>query len=279
MIISGVSGSLDRVSRPSRMGRVVPSLMILAFLGVVSSFLILSKTPPSGSVMISNQEQPSTSELVSTPVAQLPVDFYTTNFAAAENPMSEGGLWVNGRSTGLDWRDVATTPGKAFGTQSGSSGTYDDTTAVLKGTFGPNQEASATVFNNDAGGDWNGEVELRLRTNVGPHSITGYEIEFRARPGQAGYCDIVRWNGALGDFTPLVHVDGSSCGVGAGDVVRATIIGNSIMAYRNDVLVMQATDSTFGAGNPGVGFFLHNFRGSGNAADFGFSSFMARTIQ
>src|SRR5882672_7848930 len=88
---------------------------------------------------------------------------YSTNFASTENPISEGGVWLSGKAAGVDWSDVRTTPGKAFGTENGSlsgAAVYADSTAILNGTFGPDQEASATVFNNDTGGDWHGEVEL-----------------------------------------------------------------------------------------------------------------------
>ena len=268
---------LERAYTPKRTGQLLATLLVLAAVGL-GSLLVVSRMPPQRNLLIASQETPPAPESVA-PASAQPVDFYTTNFPAAENPLSEGGLWANGRSTGLDWQDVMTTPGKAFGTQSGNSGTYDDSTAILNGTFGPNQEATATAFNDDAGGDWNGEVELRLRSAVAPHSITGYEVEFRARPGDTAYCDIVRWNGALGDFTPLLHREGNSqCGVGNGDVVRATIVGSTITAYKNDVMIMQVTDSVFRSGNPGIGFFLHNFRGSGNAAAFGFTTFTARTL-
>ena len=39
---------------------------------------------------------------------------YTTNFPLMENPISEGGNWVNGQAVGLDWTDIRTTPGFAF---------------------------------------------------------------------------------------------------------------------------------------------------------------------
>ena len=45
---------------------------------------------------------------------------YSTNFPSTENPISESGRWINGGSTGLKWANVRTTPGLAFGTQSGS---------------------------------------------------------------------------------------------------------------------------------------------------------------
>src|SRR5437016_1260851 len=70
---------------------------------------------------------------------------YTTHFRRAENPISEGGHWINGRTLGLDWADVHTRPGLAFGTEAGTI-KYDDATALLKGTWGPNQTAEATVY-------------------------------------------------------------------------------------------------------------------------------------
>src|SRR5258705_8339267 len=42
------------------------------------------------------------------------------------------------------------------------------------------------------------EVELRLRTTVTNHSITGYEINFRCTSDASRYVQIVRWNGPPG---------------------------------------------------------------------------------
>src|SRR6266852_9399628 len=74
---------------------------------------------------------------------------YTTTFSRAENPISEGGNWLNGQGDGLDWTNVRTTPGFAFGTELGGNRPepqrYDDSTALLTGTWGPNQTAQATV--------------------------------------------------------------------------------------------------------------------------------------
>jgi hypothetical protein len=69
---------------------------------------------------------------------------YTTKFSLTENPISESGNWINGKGVGLDWSDIATTPGLAYGTESGITG-YDDSTALLTGTWGPDQTAQATV--------------------------------------------------------------------------------------------------------------------------------------
>src|SRR2546428_4389000 len=65
---------------------------------------------------------------------------YTTNFSRAENPISEGGRWLNGQTDGLDWTDVRTTPGFAFGTEIGGKRPappiYHDSTGLLKGNWG-----------------------------------------------------------------------------------------------------------------------------------------------
>ncbi|HLZ30731.1 MAG TPA: carbohydrate-binding protein [Chloroflexota bacterium] len=209
------------------------------------------------------------------------VDPYTTSFPATENPISEGGAWLNGKAVGVDWHDVRTTPGSAFGTQDGTVGgtaAYADSTAILNGTFGPDQEASATVINNDTGGDWNAEVELRLRSTMTPRSSTGYEITFRARRDGSAYCGVARWNGALGNFTSLANQSGTQCAISTGDVIRATIIGSTITGYRNGTPIFQVSDGMFTSGNPGMGFFLRNLSQVGNSANFGFGNFTARTI-
>jgi hypothetical protein len=71
---------------------------------------------------------------------------YTTTFPQTENPISEGGNWINGLTNGIDWADVATTPGKAFGTQTVNSPNYSDSTALLTGSWGPTQTLQAVVF-------------------------------------------------------------------------------------------------------------------------------------
>jgi len=57
--------------------------------------------------------------------------------------------------------------------------------------------------------------------------------------------------------------------------VKATVVGQTITVYINGKQVLQATDSTFTSGSPGIGFFLH---GSANNADFGFTSFSAANM-
>lgn len=197
---------------------------------------------------------------------------YTTRFPADENPVSEGATWECGRAAGVDWADVATAGGRACGLESGVTG-YDDATALLTGPWGPNQAAQATVYSVNPNDRLWEEVELRLRSSLSAHSATGYEILFRCSKSDKAYTDIVRWDGPLGKFTYLSHKVGAKFGVATGDVVKATMVGNVITAYRNGVQVARVTDDTFAAGRPGMGFFLQG--GKGANRDYGFTSFTA----
>ena len=197
---------------------------------------------------------------------------FSARFSALESPLSGNGAWLGGRTVGLDWADVATLPGFAYGLESGTDG-FDDSTALVGGVWGPNQQAEATVHAVNPNDAISEEVELRLRSALSPHRCTGYEINFRCLKTKDAYTEIVRWDGPLGKFTYLSHKDGAQYGVREGDVVKATIIGNVIKVYLNGVLVNEATDSTFATGNPGMGFFLRNATGLGR--DFGFTRFSA----
>src|SRR6185295_17646134 len=44
-----------------------------------------------------------------------PVRSYRTRFPLTEDPISEDGLWVNGKTDGIDWADVVTEHGVAHG--------------------------------------------------------------------------------------------------------------------------------------------------------------------
>src|SRR5882757_3006940 len=157
---------------------------------------------------------------------------YTTNFPLTENPISEGGKWTNGQKDALDWTDVRTTPGLAFGTEIGGNRPelqkYDDSTALLTGTWGPNQTAQATVrrVNKDPVDNSTREVELRLRSAIAPHNATGYEVMFSCSKSAKAYTNIARWDGILGAWMFLQKNEGSRFGVANGDVIKASMIGN-----------------------------------------------------
>jgi hypothetical protein len=200
---------------------------------------------------------------------------YTTSFPLTENPISEGGKWINGGSVGLKWSNVSTTPGLAIGHQPGNVH-YTDATALLTGNWAPNQTAQATVHVGNTYDNDYPEVELRLRSSLSARSCSGYEISFKATTTAAAYVIIVRWNGPLNDFVYLKRLDGSRYGVKNGDVVKATIVGNVITAYINGAQVATATDSMFTKGNPGMGFnFDCSRRCQGTNQGYGFTRFTA----
>ena len=197
---------------------------------------------------------------------------YKTTFSLTENPISEGGNWINGQTDGIDWNDCRTTSGYICG--NGSVGAYKDPTALLTGGWGPDQAVEATVRTVNQNSSINEEVEFRLRSTISPNVNSGYEINFRCLKTSAAYTEIVRWNGPLGDFTHLHRNTGTSPVFADGDVVKATIIGNVITVYINGVQVNQATDTTFTSGSPGIGFYLQ--RGdTGIYNDYGFTCFTA----
>ena len=72
------------------------------------------------------------------------VKSYSTRFQLNEDPISESGRWMNGQKDGIDWYDVITKNGVAYGAV--TKGDYTDPTALLKGVWGKNQYGKAKVF-------------------------------------------------------------------------------------------------------------------------------------
>jgi hypothetical protein len=96
---------------------------------------------------------------------------------------------------------------------------------------------------------------------------------FRCSKIPQAYCNVARWEGPLGKFTYLKQTGGSKYGVKSGDVVKASMIGNTLTVYINGVQIFRLNDNKFTSGNPGMGFFLDGATGVNR--DFGFSSFTA----
>jgi hypothetical protein len=225
-----------------------------------------------------------------------PVRSYRTRFEHDEAPISEGGMWLNGRKDGVDWCDVLVKDGHAYGeitrmavaerraeqdalgagaSEGGAAeGDYDDPTAVLAGPWGRNQFGRATVYSRNPTNRYFQEVEIRLRSSITPNSCTGYEVFFRCLKTDEGYAEIVRWNGRIGDWTSLNKRIGSEYGVKDGDVIEASIVGDQIRGYINGVEVISATDDKFPTGSPGIGF---NFFVGDTNVDHGLSSFEVDT--
>jgi hypothetical protein len=235
---------------------------------------------------------------------------YSTSFPLVENPLSESGLWINGQTNGRDWTNMRVSPsGKAIGTETGSAASiYDDSTALLTGTWSNNQQARGTIFTTRTAGNWNSEVEMRLRSALSIGINRGYEFNVRI-PGYPAdpYIEIIRWNGAIGSFTALLHTDNASWVMHTGDQIRATAIGSVLTSYLtiagfnggNGVGVeFQAgtyntsTGNDGGAGsnpggpdsviwsdgNPGMGSFCHDFGATSDITLYGFTFYEALSL-
>jgi YVTN family beta-propeller protein len=193
---------------------------------------------------------------------------YSTRFQLDEDPISEGGKWINGEKDGIDWYNVITKNGIAYGAV--TQGDYTDPTALLTGTWGKNQKVKARVFSRNQTEKYYQEVEIRLRSRIAPHLCTGYEVFWRCLKTPNAYAEIVRWNGKIRDWTSLKKLTGAQYGVKDGDLVEASIVGNVIKGFVNCVEVISVTDDTFSEGSPGIGF---NYGVGETNGDFGFTSY------
>jgi hypothetical protein len=190
---------------------------------------------------------------------------YSTMFPLAESPISEGGHWMGGKTIGLDWGDVSTVPGYAFGRAGPKD--YADSVALLAGEWPSNQSVEVVVKKGAV--HRYPEVSMRLRSSLASHRCDGYEVSYSLKDGDAAYLIIVRWNGPLADFTYLLNVQGKQYAVKTGDVVKATVVGNEIRTYKNGLLMGATRDGSYTRGNPGFGF------NEGSNGDYGISSFSA----
>jgi hypothetical protein len=198
--------------------------------------------------------------------AQCPGHSYSTTFTGTENPISESNCWINGGTTGVFWGNVQTSGGQAHGTITNSTTSFgppfNDSTAVLAGTWGPNQYARATVRINATDTSNQQEVELRTHTTIAANSTTGYEFDINVKNGQA-YVVIVRWNPGTNQFTYCQNnstctgtLATNSIPAADGDVFEANSIGSKHTLYKNGTAVFTTTDATYTGGSPGVGFWM-----------------------
>jgi len=179
-------------------------------------------------------------------------------------------------------------PGLAFGVSEPTK--YGDPTAILKGAWGADQTAQATVRVVDYARFKNAschEVEVRLRTTIdaAARSITGYEV-YGSLMENNPYLHIASWGGPnrvwvnMESESPKIHLKD-------GDILKGTVTGTNpvvITMYLNGVQVLKVEDrgtykftdgKSYGpwtAGAPGIGFYddVDNEWGA-----FGISSFSA----
>ena len=195
---------------------------------------------------------------------------YATDFNLTESPIFENGAWTH---LGLDWTLVNTASGRAFGTHSGSG--YNDSYAHLSG-FPPDVEVSVVIYLDGSISSNYHEVEIHLRWTDAAHDAHGYECNLNYA---GGYAEIVRWNGALGDFTYIGGGQGAGGGHKPvnGSVFKARIQGNIITTHLDGVLLQTADISAVSGpvwtdGNPGMGFY------NGDSGKYGFQSYSAVSL-
>jgi chitodextrinase len=203
---------------------------------------------------------------------------YTTNFSLTENPISEGGHWVN--TVSATWNAPVSTVGGSPGHAVGlNSSAFNDSIAMLTGSFTPDQKVTATAFRGGASGP--SEIELHLRMTMvpgaagDPDRVFTYEID--VVPSLSAIF-IVRWNGPQGMYTVLET--GSIAGVNDGDIIDATVTGPGnaavITVNRNGAPVVSTTDTAgYASGNPGMGFDAGN---PADGANLGFKSYTATSL-
>ena len=213
--------------------------------------------------------------------AQSSEQTYSTNFPLTENPISENGNWVGGQSAGGNlWGNIQTASGSAFGVSDPTK--FGDSTAILTGTWSPTQSATATTaITETPTGNCCHEVEVRLRMNISPGTITGYEVYCSVMPSPNNYCHIATWGGPNGSYDNLTSYTGPLSTLVNGDVLEGTVTGSNptiITGYVNGTAIMQVTDTgqagwgPWTSGNPGIGFYDDQ---DNLWSDFAFNSFTA----
>jgi hypothetical protein len=198
---------------------------------------------------------------------------YTTNFPLTENPISEGGRWTN--TVSATWNAPVSTvggsPGHAVGV---SSSAFNDSIAMLTGSWSPDQKVTGVVFRGGASGPAEVELHLRMTMIPGlPDRVKTYEIDFI--PNLVG---IVRWDGSQGTYTGLASV--ATPTLNNGDVIEATAIGPAnavvITVSMNGSVILTFTDTAgLATGNPGIGFDAGS---PANGANLGLRSFTATSL-
>ena len=215
---------------------------------------------------------------------------YTTNFPLSENPISDGGRWVNGGIFGKT--DVQTAPGKAYGTMVSFNGSqFIDSCACLSG-FGPNHEVLCTISNSGA---VNGlEVEILLRADITSAHVFLYELDCVYADGGI---HLVRWDMTKANpnsytvlrksHTVLRKLLGGEAPFSDGDQVYAKIVGTLVTcrykrvgegAFSDLFTYDTAHDPVrYSSGNPGIGFWNETGSAS-NQSKFAWSDFIANTL-
>lgn len=202
------------------------------------------------------------------PASGLATSSFTTTFPVTENPISESGAWVHNATS---WQRIQTTGGNAIA--AAYTENYDDAYAYLANWAGNDYEIIATIYFPSGNP---GETELLVRLTDTASTVTCYECLYNA----VGSWQIVRWNGAMTDFTVVA---GGSCPTGSnGNQIRATVVGTALNFYwRANSGASWTSIGSYGSvnlatGKPGVGLYVH--ASSGNRTTVGFQDFTVNSL-
>ena len=214
---------------------------------------------------------------------------YSTNFNAIENPLSEGGIWLNRSSF---WTRAANfNLGGGVEVVSGTqiigprdeADHYNDSYMLLdtnKFNIGPDCFVEVDVYKAPGlDNTVSHEIELLLRMSDITGSPKGYEVNLS---GLGGYQEIVYWDGLSTDsFFHYRSNGGSSGGNGTsnstGDVFRAEIQGTNMRTYINGTQIQSITVTDVSSGTVGIGFY-RGLNGAGSLGDYGITGFRAGNL-
>lgn len=208
-----------------------------------------------------------------------PVSGFTANFSATENPMSAGGIWVNGLTDGLDWNDCQTVSNRCIGSQDTLDPRYADDISQLKSSAFTANRAQWALATQYVAAGYNAstvigshECELHLLQAItasgGVGNARSYECSIGITttgnaPPLGVYCFVVRWEGPVSIYTALWDPHG---GIGSyvntptfpqnGDRWYAQITNAGVITLeQNEIVIGTVTDTTFTDGQPGLGFW------------------------
>lgn len=194
---------------------------------------------------------------------------------ADENPLSFGGLFIQGLLDGTNWQNTRVSGGHLFGTQSGTSGKYDDSITLIRGNWGTTVTITGTLrtTNQQTGGCYE-ELELLLYGDMTQGSMKMYENALRMTHLGEQYLGTTRWNGPMG----VVNGCAAGCaydsfdpgtigpGVFDGDIITVSVAAGVITGKINGTTIWThdtATDTPkYTSGLPGFGHWYHNTNGN-----------------
>lgn len=178
---------------------------------------------------------------------------FTSTFTATANPLDPT-KWKGGLADGLDWLNFQSASNVACAGSASSSSPppYNDSMAILKtSVLALAADQYVTWVIHRAGGytpPGTHELGGFLRFTLTANNAQGMEWY----TGPTGGSTIVRWNGAVNDFTALSPTGPGPSAPADGDVMLFTVVGTTYRAYQNGSLVWTVTDSTYATGQAGL---------------------------